>query len=534
MLDQTKRQYEDSPARKVINISSPVDGSKLGDVPSFSIEEAMGSLYEVRDAQKKWASTPVSERVAVMQRFAKILHERSGEVAKLLSAENGKPLYESYVHEILPIIHLVAYFAKKAEKILQPKTIPIWIFMNRMSYIHYKPRGVTFIISPWNFPFSIPAGSVIMNLIAGNGVLLKPASLTPLIAHKFREIFDAAGLDPKLFQVISGPGKMAEELIEKGASLINYVNFTGSTPIGKIVASICGRHLIPCSMELGGKDPAIICHDADIALAARSVVLGAFGNSGQVCASVERVYVHRDIYDKFVKEIVRLVKALKQDNPLLNSSADIGAMTSEEQVRIVEEQISDAVNKGAHILTGGKRSTKGKMFFEPTVLTDVTEDMQVLSEETFGPLLPIIRVDDEKEAISRANDSVYGLSAYVYTRNTKKGRLIAEQIEAGTVMLNEALLTHVLPEAPWQGFKTSGIGRVHSDEGLRDLCLACHVNYDTISIPKPFWKMFWIWHPYKSKKITRFKALYGMVFVAYTFSKKISLVKSILFPRALK
>jgi len=317
-------------------------------------------------------------------------------------------------------VHMVAYFAKTADKILGPKPIPIWIFKNRKSYIHYKPRGVTFIISPWNFPFTIPAGAVIMNLIAGNGVLLKPASLTPLIAYKMREIFDAAGLDPKLFQVVSGPGKMAEGLIENGAPQIGFVNFTGSTAIGKVVASVCGRHLIPCSMELGGKDPAIICEDADIALAARSIVLGAFGNSGQICASVERVYAHKDIFDVFVREVVRLTKDLRQANPLKNSSADIGAMTSDEQLKIVEEQLEDAIKKGAHVLTGGKRSGMGKMYFEPTVLTNITEDMEALREETFGPLLPIIPVDNEKEAIRRANDSIYGLSAYVFTRNTKK------------------------------------------------------------------------------------------------------------------
>ncbi len=360
---------------------------------------------------------------------------------------------------MLPIVHMVAYFAKRAEKILRPKPIPIWIFKNRKSYIHYKPRGVTFIISPWNFPFTIPAGAVIMNLIAGNGVLLKPASLTPLIAYKMREIFDAAGLDPKLFQVVSGPGKMAEGLIEKGAPLLGFVNFTGSTAIGRVVASVCGRHLIPCSMELGGKDPAIVCEDADIALAARSIVLGAFGNSGQICASVERVYAHKDIYDAFVKEVVRLTKNLRQADPLKNSSADIGAMTSEEQLHIVEEQLDDAIKKGAHVLTGGKRSGMGKMFFEPTVLTNITEDMEALREETFGPLLPIIKVDNEKEAIRRANDSIYGLSAYVFTRNTKKGRRIAEQLEAGTVMVNETLMTHAFPETPWQGFKCERHGQ---------------------------------------------------------------------------
>lgn len=515
----------------MLEVFSPADGKKIGEVPSFSVDESLAALRETRQAQAKWAQIPVGRRLEIIRAFGEILHERADEVARLLSAENGKPLYEAYIHEVLPVIHLSAYFVKRAEKILAPKPIPIWMFKNRKSYIHYRPRGVTLIISPWNFPFTISAGAVIMNLIAGNGVLLKPASLTPLIAYKLREIFDAAGLDPKLFQIVSGPGRMAEELIEKGAPHINFVNFTGSTEIGKVVAALCGKHLIPCSMELGGKDPAIVCKDADIALAARSVVNGAFGNSGQICASVERVYIHKNVFDVFVKEVVKLTRELIQDDPARNSRADIGAMTSREQFEIVRRQVEDAVRKGASVLTGGKVSDRGGMFFEPTVLTHVTDDMAVMREETFGPILPVMSVEDDREAIRKANEGIYGLSAYVFTKDTKQGRRIAEQIDAGTVMLNETLITHVFPETPWQGFKESGTGRAHSDDGLRDLCLACHVNYDTMPIPRPLWNKFWIWHPYDPKKIRRFHSLYGLIFISSSFVKKLSLLKNLLLPK---
>jgi len=515
--------------RAMIEVFNPANGKRIGEVPSFSMDESLAALRETREAQAKWARIPIAQRLEIIKTFGEILHERADEVARLLSAENGKPLYEAYIHEVLPVIHLTAYFVKRAEKILAPKPIPIWVFKNRKSYIHYKPRGVTLIISPWNYPFTIPAGAVIMNLIAGNGVLLKPASLTPLIAYKMREIFDAAGLDPKLFQIISGPGRMAEELIEKGPPYINFVNFTGSTEIGKVVASLCGRHLIPCSMELGGKDPAIVCEDADIALAARSIVNGAFGNSGQICASVERVYVHKNVFDIFVKEVVKLTRELIQDDPAVNVRTDIGSMTSREQLEIVQRQVEDAVRKGAHVHTGGKLSDKGGMFFEPTVLTHVTDDMEVLQEETFGPVLPIMSVEDDREAIRKANEGIYGLSAYVFTKDTGKGRRIAEQIEAGTVMLNETLITHAFPETPWQGFKESGTGRAHSDDGLRDLCLPCHVNYDTMPIPRLLWKKFWVWHPYDSKKIRRFHSLYGLIFIKSSLGRKLSLLKNMLF-----
>lgn len=513
MLNKSFEKIVRSSSMEYSHVFCPADGKIIGKVPVFSTEDALKRLHEVHSAQKEWALVPTQERCRIIKQFATILLERSDEVARLLSAENGKPLYEAYTHEVLSIIHLASYFSRNAKRILKTKPIPLWVFKNRKSYIHYRPRGVAFIISPWNFPFTIPAGAVIMNLLAGNGVLLKPASLTPLIAYKIRELFDAAGLDPKLFQVVSGPGKMAQEVIERGSAHIGLVNFTGSTEIGRVVSSVCGRHLIPCSMELGGKDPAIICADADIVLAARSVAMGAFGNSGQICASVERVYAHQDIYDAFVEELIRVTRKLRQGHPLENSSLDLGAMTSEEQISIVQRQIKDAVSKGAKILTGGQRLPLEGRFFEPTVLVDVTPDMEVITEETFGPLLPVIKVTSEEEAIRASNDSIYGLSAYVFTKNTGKGRQIAQRLEAGTVMVNETIITHGFPETPWQGFKASGLGRVHSDEGLKDLCLQCHVNYDTMPIPSILRNKFWIWHPYSGEKISRFRSMYGLCFV---------------------
>ncbi|MDD5711532.1 MAG: aldehyde dehydrogenase family protein [Smithellaceae bacterium] len=518
-----------SPNRRTIEVFSPVDGSKIGDVPSFTVDEALEALERAAVAQKAWAETPIGKRAEVISRFGRLLHENAREVATLISRENGKPLYESYMHEVLPIVHLCAYYAKRAEKILRPRPIPIWIFKIRKSYIHFRPRGVNLVISPWNFPFTIPTGAVVMNLIAGNAVLLKPASLTPLIAYKMRALFDAAGLDAALLQIISGPGQMAEELIEKGAPWLDYVNFTGSTEIGKRVAAVCGRHLIPCSMELGGKDPAIICADANLDLAAKSVVMGAFGNCGQICASVERVYAHRDIYDDFVGRVVELVKNLKQGNPLHSEEVEIGAMTSEAQLRIIEHQLNDALAKGVRVLTGGKSSPLGEMFFEPTVLVDCTGQMELVREESFGPFLPIMKVQTDEEAIAAANKSIYGLSAYVFSRNAKKAKRIAERLEAGTVMINETLLTHAFPETPWGGVKQSGMGRVHSDEGLRDLCHAYHINYDTIPIPKLFWKRFWVWHPYSSDKFSLFHALYGLIFAPYTWVRKLLQIKNLLF-----
>jgi succinate-semialdehyde dehydrogenase/glutarate-semialdehyde dehydrogenase len=251
-------------------------------------------------------------------------------------------------------------------------------------------------------------------------------------------------------------------------------------------------------MELGGKDPAIVCSDADVDRAARSIVWGAFANSGQICASVERVYVHDRAYDDFVRRVTELTRTLRQGDPLTDPEVDVGAMTEAQQIGVLEEQIARAVDAGARVLVGGRRSGDGCRFFEPTVIVDVTDRMDVMREESFGPLLPIMKVESEEEAIARANDSRYGLSAYVFTGDRMKGRRIAESLEAGTVMVNDTLMTHGFPETPWGGVKESGVGRVHSDEGLRHLTEAHHVNEEVIPLPNP------VWYPYGSAKTRRF------------------------------
>lgn len=488
---------------KTIQVKCPADGKVIGEVKAYDVEEALEILERVKEARSKWAALSHPGRRWRMRAFLEVLYRRHAEVAELLSRETGKSIYEAYLFEVIPLMHLTAYFAKKAEKILQPKRIQISVFMNRASYIHYKPRGVVFVISPWNFPLSIPFGEVVMALMAGNGVLIKPASRTPLIALKMAELMREAGFDADLVRVIPGPGRMASGVLERGE--VNYVNFTGSTQVGRKVAQIAGKRLIPSSMELGGKDPAIVCADANLGRAAKSVVWGAFANSGQVCASVERVYVVQSIYDAFVDRVVELTKALRQGHPLENPDVDMGSMTDRAQLEVVAQQVEDALERGARALTGGRRSPKGEMFYEPTVLVDVDESMPVVRDETFGPVLPIMRVDDEEEAIARSNDSRFGLDAYVYTRDSHKARRLAERLQAGTVIVNDALMTHAFPETPWGGVKESGMGRVHSDDGLRDLCEPRHVNYELISMPNP------VWHPYSEKKAKQFLAAFDVI-----------------------
>lgn len=473
-----------SPAA-VIRVDNPATGELVREVPMVSAEEARERLARARRAGERWAQVPVRERAKVIRRFRDLLLDDADTMCRLISQENGKVLQEALEMEVAPIVDLASYFADRAHEILAPRKIDLHLMKHRRSYIHYRARGVVLVISPWNFPFTIPYGEVIMALLAGNAVLLKPASLTPLACLEGRRLFVEAGLDPELFQVLPTPGRVASEIIEMG---VDYVNFTGSTAVGRRVAAKCGELLIPCSMELGGKDPAIVLPDADPEQVAGSLVWGAFANAGQICASIERAYVHEQLYDDVVAAVVRRTKALRVGEPL-EDGTDMGPMTDTAQLAVVERQVRDALSHGARALTGGAPLDRPGQFYPPTVLVDVTDDMECVREETFGPTLPLLKYTDVEDAIRRANDSPYGLNAYVYGRDQAELRRVAERLDAGSVMVNETLLTHACPETPWGGVKDSGIGRVHADEGLRELSVAYHVNEEVV--PTPRWSPFW-------------------------------------------
>jgi succinate-semialdehyde dehydrogenase/glutarate-semialdehyde dehydrogenase len=335
-----------------------------------------------------------------------------------------------------------------------------------------------------------------MGLIAGNAVVLKPSEVTPLIALEARELYLAADLPPDLFQVVTGRGATGAALIDAG---IDYCVFTGSVATGRKVAAACGERLIPCTLELGGKAPAVVCHDADLDRAAQAITWGGFANSGQVCASVERVYAVASVHDELVSKIVAHARELRQGDASGPQDVDVGAMAWDRQVDNVEKLVDAAVAGGAKVETGGHRKPGPGLFFEPTVLTSCRQDMDVMRKEIFGPVIPIMKVDTEDEAVKLANDSHLGLLAYVFTRDRERGRRIAERIEAGTVMVNDVLNTYACPETPWGGVKQSGIGRTHSVIGLRDMCEIRHVNHDRVALGREVW-----WYPYKEGT---FKAL---------------------------
>jgi succinate-semialdehyde dehydrogenase/glutarate-semialdehyde dehydrogenase len=483
-------------ASATITSVNPANGTPLGEVPEQSASEVRAVVASVRAAQREWAKLPIEARCERVLRYAEVLMERAEEVIDLLVKEGGKTRLEALGMEVVVVADLVRYFAKHAPEMLAPEPIKLHLLKHRASYLHFVPRGVIGIIAPWNFPFSIPLGETMMSLIAGNGVVLKPSEVTPLIALAAREIYLAADLPPDLFQVVTGRGATGAALIDGG---IDYCVFTGSVATGKKIAAACGERLIPCTLELGGKAPAIICADADLDRAAQAVAWGGFANSGQVCASVERVYAVNAIHDAFVDKVAARAKGLRQGDASIDANIDVGAMAWDQQVANVETLVRSAIANGAKLEAGGQRSPGPGLFFQPTVLSGCRQDMDVMRKEIFGPVLPIMRVRDEDEAIRHANDSHLGLLAYVFTRDRDRGKRIAERIEAGTVMINDVLNTYACPETPWGGVKQSGIGRTHSIHGLRDLCETRHVNHDRIGLPRELW-----WYPYKD---STFRAL---------------------------
>ena len=478
----------------VIRVHAPATGELLGEVAITTPDEVRAAIARARSAQEAWRSVPLEERCDRLLRFRDALVERADEIIAILVNECGKPRQEALLHEVMPIVDTLTYLCRRAPVILQPKELPLHLFKHKRSVIHYVPRGVIGVISPWNFPFTIPMGDVVAALVTGSAAIVKPSEVTPLVMKLTKQIWDSTGLPEDLFQVVYGRGDVGSALIEGG---VQKIVFTGGVATGRKVAAACGAALVPCVMELGGKAPLIACADCDLERTARAIVWGGFANSGQVCISVERVFAHKDVYDALVERVKQLTLALRQGNPDTDD-VDVGAITFAPQMDIADRHIEDAVAHGATVVTGGAR--KDGHFYAPTVLAGCTEEMTVMRAEIFGPIVPIARVESEDEAIVRANDSHLGLNAYVFTRDRKRGEQLALRLEAGSVLVNDVLTNHATPEAPFGGVKESGFGRVHGDDALRDMAEKRHVMTERIAAPAhdPFW------YPYDPK---RFKLL---------------------------
>jgi len=437
-----------------------------------------------RLAQLRWAARSSRERAAVLRRFRAAIVDAASRVVETISAETGKPAFEGYAVELSYVLEAITYWTRHAERLLSAERVRPRLLRHKRVWSRWVPCGVAGVVSPWNFPFAIPIGDAIPALVAGNAVIVKPSELTPRSALLAAELWKDAGLPDDLLQIAVGAGDVGAALVERA----DVVMFTGSVATGRGIAARCGELLKPCALELGGKDPMIVCADADLERASSACVWGALVNSGQACLSVERVYVEAPVYDAFLGLLEAKVIAVRQGLP--GARAEIGPMISERQLQVAERHVRDALERGAKATVGGARGAgaEGWFFFQPTILVDVTHEMCCMREETFGPTIPVMRVDSLEEAIRLANDSEYGLGASVFTRDAEKGLRAARQLEAGSVCVNDCLAQAFVPNAPMGGWKASGLGRRHGAEGIRKYCRQQTILADRLGLrAEPYW-----------------------------------------------
>ncbi len=485
-----------------ITVCNPATGKKIAEMNVSTADEVRMAAVRARIAQKAWEGFDFQTRASVLYRFRDLLIDHKEDIADTLTAESGKPRGEAYGNELFYVCDAIGFWAKSAARYLKPQRIRPHLLKSKKIFSIHSPLGVVGIISPWNFPLVLTIGEAVPALMAGNAVLIKPSELTPLTACLGVGFAQEAGLPANLLQAVPGYGETAEALID----CADMISFTGSVETGKRVARRAAERLIPVSLELGGKDPMIVLKDADLERAANACVWGALMNSGQACTSIERVYVEEPVYGDFTDKVVEKVRALRQGAS--QDNVELGCMTSEKQIAIVESHVRQAVVKGSRVLTGGRRlSLSNGLYFEPTVMIDVDHEMEIMREETFGPVIPIMKVKDLDEALRLANDSRYGLGSSVFTRDAGKGWEVAEKIRGGSVCINDSLVNFVIPDAPMGGIKDSGLGRRHGAEGIRKYCHQKTILKDRLGLKSEF-----NWFPTSKRKVEILKNGLNLLF----------------------
>ena len=451
-----------------IAVDSPATGQTIGHVADMSADQVADIAARAREAQPAWGARSFEERAALMYELRSWLIANRQKMLDTIMGETGKAREDAFIPEIMFTADSLGFWAKKAPKFLADERVrphsPLLI--GKKMFVRYKPVGLVGVIAPWNYPLTNGFGDCIPALMAGNAVVLKPSEVTPLTSLLIAEGAKAAGFPDGVFQVATGRGETGSALIDH----VDHLMFTGSSKTGKKVMERAARTLTPVSLELGGKDPMVVLRDADVERAANAAVYYGMSNAGQICQSVERVYVEEPLYEEFVSKVVEKTRALRQGAPGAAATVEVGAMTTSAQVDIVDSHVRDAVDKGATVRVGGKRREGKGDFFEPTILTDVDHSMLCMTEETFGPTLPIMKVRDEEAAIQLANDSRYGLNSSVWTKDVDKGERLAARIEAGNTCVNDCVVNYAAQELPFGGTGESGIGVRHSAKGIQKYC----------------------------------------------------------------
>jgi acyl-CoA reductase-like NAD-dependent aldehyde dehydrogenase len=466
---------------------NPATGEALGSFEKTPAAALPQIVSHARREQVLWRRVPLRERCARLRHLRDSIMSARGALADTVVAESGKPRVEALFADIFVSVDTAAYFAKNAERLLAPERLPhhSTAAKAKSGRLTYEPVGVIGIISSWNYPLAIPLSQIIPAVVAGNAVICKTSDFTPHCGALIEKLFTDAGFPRNLVTVVQGGGEVGQALIEADP---DKILFTGSVATGRRVAEACAQRLIPTVLELGGKDAMLVLADADLDVAASAAVWGSYTNCGQVCLSVERLFVEQSVSDEFAARCVAKTKKLRL-GPGNDPNTDVGPMIRPQHVQRVVDLVEDAVGRGARVLCGGHpRSDLGANFFEPTVITNVDSTMRLFQEETFGPILALQTVANAEEAIARANDSPFALSASVWTRDANRGQAIAGRLRAGAVMINDAISYFAIAEAPHGGCGASGWGRTHGKTGLLEMVQTKYIDVDRLPrSEKPWW-----------------------------------------------
>ena len=481
---------------EVTQAVNPATGEIIEQVRLNTTDELCDLIAKARKAQELWMNTDIKERSRIVLKIRDYLVNNMDKIARTISRDNGKTITDSLATEVISAIMAVSYYCKNAERFLKDQKLAAGniLFIYKRSKIVKIPYGVIGIISPWNYPFSIPFSEVVMGLLAGNAVFLKVATETQAVGLALKEAIEYAGLPPNIFNYINLPGRIVGDAFL--AYGIDKIFFTGSVSVGKYLMEKAAKTLTPLCLELGGNDAMIVCEDADLSRAASGALWAGFQNAGQSCGGIERIYVHEKVYKKFIELLKTLIQNLHVGYGE-NYDSGMGCMTTTKQYETVKKQVEDAVNKGAVIFAQSEvpKEQNLRNFLPAMILTEVDHGMTVMRDETFGPVVGVMKFETEDEAIKLANDSYLGLTGSVWTQNRKKAERIGRRIKAGVVTVNDHLMSHGLPETPWGGFKQSGIGRTHGKLGFDEMTQSLTLVNDIL----PFQKRNLWWHPFNKK-----------------------------------
>lgn len=477
---------------------NPMTGSILKEIPRAPTSELGEVFRRSARAQADWAKVPVKVRAKKLIQLREVLVRKADSLAETIHLENGKPEFEAYSCEILPALELLTFCAILAPRALKNKSISIRnpFLAYRKSYLNFWPLGTVAVIAPWNYPFFLAFGDIVMAVVAGNSVVFKPSEYTPWVGQRIQELFDEAGFPVDLVQTVQGDGSL-------GAAIIDHkpakVFFTGSVRTGKAIMAQAAQYLIPVVLELGGKDAMVILPDSDLDYATSAALWGGFTNSGQVCASTERIIVHDSIADSFIEQLKEKIARVPADN--------WGAITMDKQKSVYDGQIRDAKDRGMTFYCGGEFNSDRTQLNPTLVGGHGIEETQIYQEETFGPVIAIAKYHTIPEAIQKANGTKYGLLASVIGRDVSLAESVARELQAGTVLVNEVAFSAGLPETPWGGLKDSGFGRKHSEIGMMEFVNVRHINRPRFSFLNM--KSIW-WFPYTPYQREAFRAWFQL------------------------